>query len=94
MLYHSTLVFSLVDIAPRTIFELTALTTIFLVSAMVNAQVYGQFSVLSEVLNRKSGEFQETFDLTNTAMLNLDIPTGLQNEVRTFILNTNMLREQ
>jgi hypothetical protein len=46
MLYTAALTFNLVDICPRTTIEVFLGTIIFLVSALINANLYGSFSVL------------------------------------------------
>lgn len=56
MLYHATSVFNLVDIGPRLEIELATLSCILLVSAMVNAYIYGQISLLAEILQQKESE--------------------------------------
>jgi hypothetical protein len=62
MLYHSALTFSLVDISPRTVTEVLCCTILMLISAMINAQIYGSFGVLQEVSGQASTEFQNRFD--------------------------------
>jgi len=57
MLYHSALTFSLVDISPRTVTEIFCCTFLMLISAMINAQIYGSFAVLQEVSGQSNTEF-------------------------------------
>ena len=47
-LYHSALVFGLVEIGPMMTTEIAAVAAIMLISAMFNANIFGSFSVLSE----------------------------------------------
>lgn len=47
-MYHSALVFGLVEIAPMLTTEIAAVSAIMLISAMFNANIFGSFSVLSE----------------------------------------------
>jgi hypothetical protein len=49
MVYEAALAFSLVEFNPRTSTEIFILTVIMLVSAIINAQIFGQFAVLQEV---------------------------------------------
>ena len=89
VLYHSVISFALVEIAPRTKLELAAISFIMLISAMVNANIFGIFAVLQEQLNKKSVNFQEEFDNANTAMSNLQIPVDTQEKIRKYLLKTN-----
>lgn len=57
MVYHSTLVYSMVDISVRTSSELVLITFLILISAIINALIYGQFAVLTEELKRNDNEF-------------------------------------
>lgn len=94
MLYHSVISFALVEIAPRTKLELAAISMIMLISAMVNANIFGIFAVLQEQLNKKSVDFQEEFDNANTAMSNLQIPVDTQEKIRKYLLKTNATKVQ
>ena len=57
MVYHSTLVYSMVDISVRTSSELVLISFLILISAIINALIYGQFAVLTEELKRNNNEF-------------------------------------
>lgn len=57
MMYHSTLTFQLIDIAPRFLFEIETTVILMLISAMVNAQLFGEYATLSEQMSKKSVEF-------------------------------------
>ena len=59
MAYHSTLVYSMVDISVRTSEELILVATLILVSTVINAVIYGQFAVLTEELKRNTNVFLE-----------------------------------
>ena len=47
MFYHSTLVYSMVDISGRSLSELLVMSALIIVSALINAIIYGQFFVLT-----------------------------------------------
>ena len=70
MAYHSTLVYSMVDISVRTSEELILVATLILVSTVINAIIYGQFAVLTEELKRNTNVFLEKLDNLNTVMAN------------------------
>ena len=70
MAYHSTLVYSMVDISVRTSGELILVAGLILVSTVINAIIYGQFAVLTEELKRNTNVFLEKLDNLNTVMAN------------------------
>ena len=57
MLYHAAMIFMMVEINPRTQIEIFAAAVLFVVSAIINAMIFGQFAVLIEVWGRKAQEF-------------------------------------
>ena len=89
VLYHSVISFALVEIAPRTKLELASISFLMLISAMVNANIFGIFAVLLEQLNKRETEFQEEFDNANTAMSNMHLPFPIQEKIRKYLLKTN-----
>lgn len=46
MFYHSVLSFALVEIAPRSSMQILICVIVYLISAMVNANIFGVFAVL------------------------------------------------
>ena len=65
MVYHSTLVYSMVDISIRSKEELALMSILVIIAAIINALIYGQFAVLTEELKRDTNEFLQNFDLKN-----------------------------
>ena len=57
MVYHSTLVYSMVDISVRSSKELALTSLLVIIAAIINALIYGQFAVLTEELKRDTNEF-------------------------------------
>ena len=57
MVYHSTLVYSMVDISTRSISELISTSLLVIIAAIINALIYGQFAVLTEELKKETNEF-------------------------------------
>jgi hypothetical protein len=45
-----------------------------LISAMMNASIFGNMAVLVQQMNEKTVKFQEDIDTANTAMNNLKLP--------------------
>ena len=68
MLYQSAIQFSLVEICPRTEIELAFVVCCMLVSAMINALLFGVFAELLAVLAERSVIFQSKMDNANSAM--------------------------
>ena len=65
MVYHSSLVYSMVDISVRAEHELWGISLCIIVSAIINAIIYGQFAVLTEELKASSNEFLNKLNLVN-----------------------------
>ena len=48
MMYHSALVFAMVDIGPRSIAEIVVLIVLIITAAMITAVIYGLFGTYTE----------------------------------------------
>ena len=92
MVYHSTLVYSMVDISIRSNTELAMMSVLVVIAAIINALIYGQFAVLTEELKRDTNEFLQQFDLVNEVMHFENLPEEIQEEVRLFFLTTTKQR--
>lgn len=92
MVYHSTLVYSMVDISIRSSTELAMMSVLVIIAAIINALIYGQFAVLTEELKRDTNEFLQQFDLVNEVMHFENLPDEIQEEVRQFFLTTTKQR--
>ena len=69
------------------------MSSMLLISAFVNAIIYGTFSILLDSLNKKELEIEEAFDLANTAMSNLNIELFLSDQVRGYLQRTKQLQQ-
>jgi hypothetical protein len=85
MVYHSALVYSMVDISARNPSELGFLSLLVIVSAIINAIIYGQFANLTEELKANSKEFVDKLNLVNQVMANESLPMEIKNDVREYI---------
>lgn len=47
---------------------------LMIVSAVLNAYIFGEMAVLVQEMDKKDIEFQESLDNANTAMHSLEIP--------------------
>lgn len=92
MVYHSTLVYSMVDISARTNSELASVSLMIIVSAIINAIIYGSFATLTEELKANSNEFLNKLNLVNSVMATEALPMEIKNEVRDYILTTHNLK--
>ena len=54
MLYHSALVFAMVDITPRSPYEMLITTVMIISAAFITAYIYGQFAQYTQELNERS----------------------------------------
>lgn len=84
MLYHSALVFAMVDICPRSPLEIVFASTSIIISALITAYIYGQFAGYNEQLAEKYNNFIAEFDNGNSVMHRLKCPLELQERVRDF----------
>lgn len=74
MCYHAIMVFGINEVAPVMETEVIVIIVIMVVSAMVNAYIFGEMAVLVQEMDKKDIEFQESLDNANTAMHSLEIP--------------------
>ena len=68
----------MVDITVRTIDELGFVSLLVIVSAIINALIYGQFAVLTEELKKNTNEFLENFDNVNAVMNAEQLPDHIK----------------
>lgn len=66
------------EVGPRTQFELVFTSFILVVSAIINAHIFGSLAVIIQELNKKSARFYEKLDIANTTMKNLKLPQEIQ----------------
>ena len=57
MLYHSALVFAMVDVAPRSLLELAVTSVLIIAAAFITAYIYGQFAQYNFEISAKSSAF-------------------------------------
>lgn len=94
MLYHSVLVYAMSDISVRTIEELVLVGLLIIVSAIVNAIIYGKFAVLTDELNRNTNALIDRLNLVNSVMSQQRMPMVLKTDVRVHILTTHRLKRE
>ena len=77
--YHSALTYSMVDISTRTGDELSIMIVLILLSAIINAIVFGQFALLTEELKRDSNLFLDKLNLINSVMAAEKLPVEIKD---------------
>ena len=77
--YHSALTYSMVDISTRTGDELSVMIVLILLSAIINAIVFGQFALLTEELKRDSNLFLDKLNLVNSVMAAERLPYEIKD---------------
>lgn len=86
--YTGVLVLNGNEIGPRTQLEVIFVTFILLVSAIINAHIFGSLAVIIQELSKKSARFYEKLDIANTTMKNLKLPRDIQKRVINYIIYT------
>jgi hypothetical protein len=87
-IYYSLRVFTIHDVGPTAVIERMMFAIFAVVSAMVNAYIFGNIYVLIGEMNEKPNQFQEEQDAAATAMSNLKVPTALQLTIKEYMLYT------
>ena len=77
--YHSALTYSMVDISTRTGDELSVMIVLILLSAIINAIVFGQFALLTEEIKRDSNLFLDKLNLVNSVMAAEHLPDEIKD---------------
>ena len=67
-LYNAVLFLGGNEMGPRTNLEILACTIILIFVAIMNAALFGDMAVLTEMMGRKQATFQLEIDVANTAM--------------------------
>lgn len=92
-LYNCLMLFGINEVVPRTTFECAFCAITMLISAMINANLFGVIAMLVQNMNTKSRKFQEQMDTCNTAMKNLRLPSSLMKEVAYYLRSTQMTQD-
>ena len=87
-IYYSLRVFTIHDVLPTAVVERMMFGIFACVSAMVNANIFGNIYVLIGDMNAKPNEFQEESDAAATAMSNLGVPFHLQTVIKDYLIYT------
>ena len=88
MMYHSALVFAMVDIGPRSIAEITFLIVLIIAAAIITAVIYGLFGSYTEQIKAKENAFLNAFESGNQVMLRLKCKSQLVHKIRDYYKST------
>ena len=90
MLYTAYYVFTVGEIVPRaTSTEFGVSFLLESICTFVNAVIIGYMTTYMDELNKKSAELSTKINLTNTAMINLNLPRHIRTEISKYIYNTH-----
>lgn len=94
MSYHAIMVFGLNEVGPTQKVECIVVIMFMILSAIVNAAIFGQMAVLVQEMDKKDIDFQESLDNANTAMHSLEIPSNIQDDIREYLMSVNEYKTQ
>lgn len=87
-IYHAVLMIGGNDIGPRGEFQLSFVSSMLFVGAIINAIIFGNMAVMLQSLNRKSSLFQVKIETANEAMKNLKLPANIRDDVKFYLSYT------
>ena len=94
MLYTAFYVFTVGEIVPRSsTMEFASSFMLESVCTIVNAIIIGYMTQYMTELSAKSAKLSTKINLTNTAMINLGLPTELKQDISRYIYNTHTTQE-
>ena len=94
-LYTGFYLFGVGEVVPReTAFEFITAFVLLAVCTIANAVLIGYMASYAEELNKDSRLFQEKMNLTNTAMLNLQLHRNLRTKIHSYINNTHTTQKR
>lgn len=82
------------EIGPRGIFQLLYLSVLLLMSAFINATIFGNITVILQVMNRKTAILNEKLDTASSAMMKLQISDPVQNKIKEYLVVTHSSWDQ
>lgn len=86
--YYSILLLTCNDITPKGQWKIFFCASAVTLGAIINSIIFGNMALIIQNLNQKNSEFQESIDLANTAMKNMDMPKELQQDVVSYLQYT------
>ena len=94
LLYTGFYVFGVGEIVPRAgTFEFLSAFILCSLCMIFNAVIIGYMTSYMEELNKKTAELSEKLNLTNTAMLNLNLSRNLKQQITQYIYQTHTTKQ-
>jgi len=93
-IYNSIIMLASNELGPRTQPEYIFVSVMMIAGALINANIFGEMAVLAQVMTKKQVKFQEQVDTANTAMINLEICSEIQEKVRNYFLFTQVTLDE
>lgn len=92
-LYYGVLILGANEIGPVNPLEMIGCTIFLVISALLNAILFGQIADLVGNLSAKSTAIQEQLDQANTVMESIELQDEIQEEIRMFFNKTQATKE-
>jgi len=74
------------DISPRNFAQTSVAAFGVFVGSIINANIFGELAVILQGMGRTEKHFQSKLAAMNTAMINLNLPKDIQQQVRDQII--------
>lgn len=88
------------DVGPRNLYQIVMATIGVFLGSIINGNIFGELSVIMQGMDSEEKEFQSKMASMNTAMINLELPSDLQLQVRKYLTKNqpsqqtqNMMKE-
>lgn len=81
------------DIMPRSFYLVLFSSVGIFLGAIINANIFGELSVILGSIGRPEKEFQAILSAINTAMINLKLPEDVQQNVRVSIIRNQASKQ-
>jgi hypothetical protein len=92
-LYYGVLILGSNEIGPVNSLEMLGCLVFLIISALLNAILFGQIADLVGNLSAKSTAIQEQLDQANTVMESIELEDEIQEEIRMFFNKTQSTKE-
>jgi hypothetical protein len=91
--YYGVLILGANEIGPVNTLEMLGCTFFLIISALLNAILFGQIADLVANLGAKGTAIQEQLDQANTVMESIELQDDIQEEIRMFFNKTQATKE-
>ena len=82
------------EIGPRGIFQLLYLSVLLLMSAFINATIFGNITVILQAMNKKTSALNDKLDNASSTMMKLQISDKVQRKAKEYLLSTHSSWDQ